>query len=54
MQANKNETSIRNAKPFMKFVRPAFTTDEEKQNAMFDQQRLDVAARMALGRPYSN
>jgi len=24
--------------------RPAFTTDEEKPNAIFDQQRLDVAA----------
>ena len=34
-------------------ARPAFTTDEEKQNVMFDQQRLDVAAhRMRV--PYPN
>jgi hypothetical protein len=33
--------------PFRKETRtpgPAFTTDEKKQNVMFDQQRLDVAA----------
>jgi hypothetical protein len=30
--------------------RLAFTTDEEKQNVIFDQQRLDVAARIACAR----
>ena len=32
--------------------RPAFTTDEEKPNAIFDQQRLDVGA--SHGRAYPN